>query len=196
VCLLLVIPWALAELAARRLLNRDVFLQSHSQALSLIPGKIGQFLRNAYWHLTLARCPLDCCFSFGSLFTHSDVRVGERVYLGAYCMVGYCTIGDDTMLADHVYVLSGKHQHGTSDPAVRFQDQPQTFTRVQIGHNCWLGTNTVVMADIGDNCIIGAGSVVTKPVPDHSVAVGNPARAIRTSISDAALNTGWHANST
>ena len=33
---------------------------------------------------------------------------------------------------------------------------------------------------IGDRVIIGAGAVVTRDIPDDSVAVGNPARVIRT----------------
>lgn len=33
---------------------------------------------------------------------------------------------------------------------------------------------------IGDNSVIGAGAVVTKDVPANVVAVGNPARAVRT----------------
>jgi len=175
----LVMPWALGERIARSLLGRDVWFSSHSEFLSLIPGKIGWFLRNAYLHLTLRQCPLSCCFLFGTLFTHSEAEVGKRVYIGARCLIGLATIGDDTMLADHVCVLSGKHQHGTADPGVSFQDQPQKFTRVSIGKNCWLGTNTVVMADIGNNCVIGAGSVITKPVADNSVAAGNPAKVIR-----------------
>jgi virginiamycin A acetyltransferase len=175
-------PWVLGERIAKRIFGRDVWFCSHSEFLSLIPGKAGWFLRNAYLHLTLQRCPLSCCFMFGTLFTHSETEIGERVYMGAHCMVGTATIGDDTMLADHVYVLSGKHQHGISDPSKTFQDQPQTFTVVRIGRNCWVGTNVVVMADIGVDCIIGAGSVVNKPIPDHSVAVGNPAKVIRSTF--------------
>lgn len=182
VALCLVMPWALAERIARRLLGRDVWFGSHSEVLSLIPGKTGWFLRNTYLHLTLRHCPLSCCLMFGSLFTHSEAEIGDRVYIGSNCIIGIATIGDDTMLADHVYVLSGKHQHGTSDPTKTFQDQSQVFTRVRIGRNCWLGTNVVVMADIGDGCIIGAGSVVNKPVPDNCVAVGNPAKVIRSAL--------------
>ena len=33
---------------------------------------------------------------------------------------------------------------------------------------------------IGNRVIIGAGAVVTRDIPDDSVAVGNPARVIRT----------------
>ena len=182
IALCLVMPWALAERIARRFLGRDVWFSSHSEFLSLIPGKIGWFLRNPYLHLTLRQCPLSCCFLFGTLFTHSEAEVGERVYIGARCLIGLATIGDDTMIADHVHVLSGKHQHGTAAPLVRFQDQPQSFVRVHIGRNCWIGANAVVTADIGENCVIGAGSVVTQPVPENSVAVGSPARVIRQTV--------------
>lgn len=179
VATVLVSPLALAELLARRMLARDVFFQTHNEVLSLIPGKTGSFLRNAYAHLTLKRCPLECFLSFGVIFMHSQAELGERVYIGAHCLLGLANVGDDTMFADHVYLLSGGRQHGASDPAVRFQDQQGTFTRINIGKNCWLGTNTVVMADIGDHCVIGAGSVVTRAIPSGSVAVGNPARVIR-----------------
>lgn len=35
---------------------------------------------------------------------------------------------------------------------------------------------------IGNHVVVGAGSVVTKNIPDHSIAVGNPARVIRTGV--------------
>ncbi len=52
---------------------------------------------------------------------------------------------------------------------------------VRIGAGAWLGQNVVVMpgVTIGCNAVIGANSVVTSDVPDHSVAVGAPARLIR-----------------
>ena len=33
---------------------------------------------------------------------------------------------------------------------------------------------------IGDNCTIGAGAVVTHDIPTNSIAVGNPAKVIKT----------------
>jgi acetyltransferase-like isoleucine patch superfamily enzyme len=38
------------------------------------------------------------------------------------------------------------------------------------------------MADVGRHCIIGAGSVVTQPIPDYAVAVGVPARVVRSRL--------------
>lgn len=52
-----------------------------------------------------------------------------------------------------------------------------------IGSDCVIGINAIVMPGlrIGNQCIIG-GSVVTKDVPDHCIAVGNPAKVIKTGI--------------
>ncbi len=50
-----------------------------------------------------------------------------------------------------------------------------------IGNNVYLGANVSVIGDvsIGDNCVIGAGSVVVKDIPNNSVAVGVPAKIIK-----------------
>lgn len=58
-----------------------------------------------------------------------------------------------------------------------------------IGDNVYIASNATVIGrvKIGNNVIIGAGSVVVKDIPDNSVAVGNPARVIR-SICDNDFN--------
>lgn len=58
-----------------------------------------------------------------------------------------------------------------------------------IGDNVYIAANATVIGgvNIGNNVIIGAGSVVVKDIPDNSVAVGNPARVIR-SINEADYN--------
>ncbi|MDE5791673.1 MAG: serine acetyltransferase [Muribaculaceae bacterium] len=56
-----------------------------------------------------------------------------------------------------------------------------------IGNNVNLGANVTIVGDvhIGDNVTIGAGSVVVNDIPSHSIAVGVPARVVKTiSISD------------
>lgn len=174
-----VAPLGLIELFARAMLRRDVFFESQGELLSLVPGKIGRYLRNAYYWMTLERCPLDCCFLLGCAFTHSNAKVGHRVYIGAFSQVGSASIGDSTLLGDHVQILSGSKQHSFSDPGRTIQESEQEFAYIAIGANCWIGTNSVVMANLGRDCVIGAGSVVTKAVPDNSLAVGNPARVIR-----------------
>ncbi len=53
---------------------------------------------------------------------------------------------------------------------------------VTVGEGTIVGAGSTIIPGItiGKWCKIGAGSVVTKPIPDNSIAVGNPARIIRT----------------
>lgn len=52
---------------------------------------------------------------------------------------------------------------------------------IVLGDNVYIGVHTIIMPGvrIGNNCIIGAGAVVTRDIPDDSVAVGVPARVIK-----------------
>ena len=53
---------------------------------------------------------------------------------------------------------------------------------IYVGDNVMIGTGVIIMPDvkIGSNVIIGAGAIVTKDIPDNSVAVGIPAKAVDT----------------
>ena len=59
------------------------------------------------------------------------------------------------------------------------REQPGVLTQVRIGAGAWIGSAAVVMADVGRDTIVGAGAVVTKSLPDRVVAVGVPARIVR-----------------
>ena len=53
---------------------------------------------------------------------------------------------------------------------------------ITLGDNVWLGGGVIVCpgVTIGENTVVGAGAVVTKDLPANVVAVGNPAKVIRT----------------
>lgn len=140
-----------------------------------IPGLPGVYLRGALYSFLLDRCAESVYIGYGSFFAHREAVVEPRVYVGAYCVLGQCHIGEGTHLASGVQVLSGKHQHVRDDGKIGEGD----FRRIRIGQNCWIGAGAIVMADVGDGTTIGAGSVVTKPVPANAVYAGNPARDIR-----------------
>lgn len=57
-----------------------------------------------------------------------------------------------------------------------------------VGNNCLIGMGATLLdgAEVGDNCIVGAGSLVGqgRKIPDGSLAVGAPARVIRTLSAD------------
>lgn len=53
---------------------------------------------------------------------------------------------------------------------------------ITVGNDVYFGNNVMVMpgVNIGNNVVIGAGAIVTRDIPDNSVAVGVPARVIKT----------------
>lgn len=53
---------------------------------------------------------------------------------------------------------------------------------ITVGDNVYIGNNTIILpgVNIGNDVIIGAGAIVTRDIPDNSVAVGVPARVIKT----------------
>ena len=148
---------------------------SIAQLFALVPGLIGDYVRVAFYVLTLQKCALRSRISFGSFFAHSSSVVGQGVYIGAYCVLGSCEIGEGTQIASHVQILSGRHQHHREADGYLHGAKEKNFSHVTIGEHCWIGAAAVIMADVGPETTIGAGAVVTRNVPGGVVAVGNPA---------------------
>ena len=166
--------------------GRDRALQGSTQALGVLPGLLGQYLRRAFLCQVLAECHRSCCIEFGVLFSRAGARIRENVYIGPRSHIGLADIGKDVMLAAGVHVPSGARTHGTDDPSIPMREQEGRLQMVTIGEGAWIGQAAVVLADVGRHSIVGAGAVVTKPVPDHVVAAGVPAKVIRSRLDETA----------
>jgi len=114
----------------------------------------------------------------GDIVLEDDVNIGHRCIIFSSNQL---KIGEGTLLAAECCVMSGGAYDYRSE--VRFSEQEGMISKgsLTIGTNCWLGAKVVVLdgASIGDGSVIGAGSVVTKPVPSRSVAVGVPAKVVK-----------------
>jgi acetyltransferase-like isoleucine patch superfamily enzyme len=177
--LLLVLPAFALYQAGGLLLGREKAFPGWSQALSLLPGLTGVYLRRAFYRLVLRRCGPGACLSFASVLSHPSAEIGRDVYVGPFCCLGDVTLEDDVLLGSHVSVMNGAAQHGTDRLDVPIREQPGSWPRVTVGRDTWVGDRAVVLADVGKHCVIGAGSVVTRPIPDYAVAVGVPAKVLR-----------------
>lgn len=153
-----------------------------AHALALAPGLPGSYLRVAYYAMTLRSCSLECHIGMGSFFAHSHASVGRRVYIGMLCVLGQTDIGERTQIASGVQILSGGRQHGRNEDGRITGAEEGAFELVPIGANCWIGAGSIIMAEVGEGTTIGAGSVVTRPIPPRCVAVGNPARVIKSAV--------------
>lgn len=88
-------------------------------------------------------------------------------------------IGRDVLIADKVLITD--NIHGYQDITTPILKQPlEPLSKVTIGDGTCLGENVCVIgANIGKNCTIGANSVVISDIPDYSIAVGTPAKVIK-----------------
>jgi len=145
ICLILTSPLFLLYRVTR---SRALFA-GQAQLLALVPGKIGSYLRVAYYCMTLKRCTPHGYIGFGSFFAHPEAELGVGYYIGAYNVIGMVTIGDHATIASHVSITSGKNQHGYSEIDVPIQSQVGEFRKITIGGNCWIGNGAIVMEDLG-----------------------------------------------
>jgi maltose O-acetyltransferase len=129
----------------------------------------------------------------GSFGARSEIRppffcdYGSQLHVGAGVFANFglialdvaeITIGDDTQIGPSVQLLTPTHP---LDAELRRAGW-EAAAPITIGSNVWLGGGVLVLpgVTIGDDTVVGAGAVVTKDLPDNVLAVGNPARVVRT----------------
>ncbi|MDE6021224.1 MAG: acyltransferase [Ruminococcus sp.] len=80
-------------------------------------------------------------------------------------------IGDGTWILREAMILAHDHCRSLRADTI-------------IGKNCVIGIRSIIMpgVKIGDQVVVGGGSIVTKDIPDNCVAVGNPAKIIKTGV--------------
>ncbi|MHA7811835.1 MAG: sugar O-acetyltransferase [Phycisphaerales bacterium] len=125
---------------------------------------------------SMIRPPFRCDYGF-------QTHIGARTFAnwGLICLdVGKITIGDDVQIGPNVQLLTATHP---IDPEPR-RNKWEGSSPITIGSNVWLGGGVIVCpgVTIGENTVVGAGAIVTKDLPPNVVAVGNPARVIRTIV--------------
>lgn len=84
-------------------------------------------------------------------------------------------IGSGTYIAPNVGLITSNHNKKNLSLHEKGED-------IQIGKNCWIGMNTVILPGVilKNNTIVGAGSVVTKSFLEENIVIGgNPAKIIK-----------------
>jgi virginiamycin A acetyltransferase len=175
----IVSPVWLLYLLQSSLIGKEKSFYGYSQLFSLFPGMIGNYLRFAFYRLTLAQLGDNACICFGATMADSGIRIGRGVYIGPFCNLGLCTIEDHVLLGTGVHVISGFMQHGYEDLSIPIREQPGNLLNVHIGLDTWVGNQAIIGNHVGKKCIIGAAALVTNEIPEFSIAVGNPAKVIR-----------------
>lgn len=178
VALALALPFAALAHMGKRVGLPNMFLAC-AQILSLLPGVTGNYVRAAYYRMTLKRCGANVQIYMGAVITKMDTSVGEGCGIGFNTTVGLADVENKAVIGGGCSVLSGGRMHDFSDPSKGPLEAAGVYRRIRIGEKSFVGDRSVVMADIGKQTVVGAGSVVVKDIGDMVVAVGNPARVIR-----------------
>lgn len=126
------------------------------------------------------------------LGTESSVSFGKNVKINDYCHIGAMSrivVGDDCLIGSRVTIVD--HEHGVYRPLAEHPASlpwtpPDARTLqgkpIVIQKNVWIGSGAIIVGGvtIGEGSVIGANAVVTRDVARHSLAVGAPAKVIKT----------------
>jgi maltose O-acetyltransferase len=118
--------------------------------------------------------PLYCDYGYN---TH--VGAGTFVNFGLVALdVAPIHIGDDVQIGPYVQLLTPTHPLEPEQRRAKWE----AAEPIEIGDNVWLGGGVIVCpgVTIGANTVVGAGAVVTSELPAGVLAVGAPARVLRT----------------
>ena len=112
-----------------------------------------------------------------------DITLGDQVNIGFHSEIfsgSQVTVGRHGLFAAYTYLVGGGHEFDKA--GIPVIEQPRQSRGITVGDNVWLGAGAKVLdgVTLGDDVVVGAGAVVTEDLPAGSVAVGVPARVVRT----------------
>ena len=132
-------------------------------------------------------CRIEAFIADGN--SNSKIHFGDRIQLNDYVHISSVksiTIGDDVLIASHVYISDNSHGSYKGDkndtsPLIIPTKRPYYTAPVKIGNRVWIGEGVIIMpgVTIGNGSIIGAHSIINKDIPGNTIAVGSPAKVIK-----------------
>lgn len=146
-----------------------------------VPGYIGIGIR----YILLKRLCQQCGKNI-AIFPSVHFHIGKNLIMGNHISIREHTyidgdsleIGDNVMIAHGSSVITGTHLY---DQELPMRDTLEV-RHVKIGNNVWIGAGVRIISGttISDNVVIGANAVVTKDIASNVIAVGIPAKVIKT----------------
>lgn len=130
-------------------------------------------------------CSIGLRGYFAAQPPNASIFLGKNVSMNSNFFITSCyriEIGDNVYIAENVSIRD--HDHVFSDTKVPIKLQGMRGASIKIGDDVWIGRGVMITSGvtIGKGCVIGANAVVTKDLPDYSIAVGVPAKIMRSRL--------------
>ncbi len=141
-------------------------------------------LRGLFYKLFLKRAGKRLLIQHDFFFRNLRyISLGNYVYIGHHAEIlaskKGIKIGNHVMISPYVTLIS--QNHGYDKRNITMDLQKQTYQKIEIGDDVWIGAHTIILPGVTINtgAIIGAGAVVTKDVKPYSIVGGVPAKFIK-----------------
>jgi acetyltransferase-like isoleucine patch superfamily enzyme len=151
----------------------------------IIKGHKNIYLKGRFVALERNRIEAICCH--GKQIFSPKILIGNDVSMEYDCHIGSINrveIGNHVLIASRVYISDHTHGEITNADLLVVPNKRLIVSKgpIIIEDEVWLGEGVIILPNvrIGRSAIIGANSVVTHNIPPYSVAVGSPAKVIKT----------------
>lgn len=108
------------------------------------------------------------------------VTVGENC---RFINVSFSTEPYLITIGDHVSATATRFETHDGGVWIFRDEHPEldVIKGITVGTNVYFGYGCIILpgVTVGDNVVVGAGAVITRDIPSNSVAVGVPARVIK-----------------
>ena len=114
------------------------------------------------------------------IYVGNHTTFTHKVHVNAQEDNSQILIGDDCMFSNTIIIrTSDSHPIYNSDN-IRINPAKS----INIGEHVWIAPNTKIMkgVTIGSGSIIGSDTIVTKDLPSNILAVGHPAKVVKTDV--------------
>jgi len=144
--------------------------------------KLGKNVRLGEF-INLYGCEIgDDCKIGAFVEIQKNARVGSRCKISSHSFVCEGVSVEDGVFIGHgVVFINDTYPRATNGNGELQSEADWKVERTVVKSGASIGSGAVILSRvvIGENAIVGAGSVVTHDVPANCIAVGNPARVIR-----------------
>lgn len=105
------------------------------------------------------------------------IEIGDYSWIGddvVLYSLGEISIGANSVISQRSYICTGSHDYTKTDFSIYAK-------KITIEDSCWIATDVFVASGITikKGAVVGSRSSVYKDLPEFTICIGNPAKAIK-----------------